>query len=131
MCRSVPQMPAARTARSTCAGPGSGWGSSHNATFPSPRAVFTTACMVAMPAPPSSDRVQGWILLHLEGNGVVFQEAEQGVTLLGQREGSALHQRSKGCDGECGRLFLVLHSPGPGDSAILEERGRDATVLGP
>src|SRR5215207_8693950 len=131
MCRSVPQMPAARTARSTCPGPGRGWGSSRSATFPSPRAIFMRACMVAMPAPPSSHRVQWWILPHVEGDGVVVQESQQGIAFLGERDGRALRQWIEGCNGKRGRLFLALHPPGPRDRSIHEERGRDATILRP
>src|SRR3954470_6115905 len=131
MCRSVPQMPAARTARSTCPGPGSGWDNSRRATFPSPRAVFMTACMVAMLAPPSSDRVQWLVLPHIKGDGVIFQKAQQCVTFLGEREGSALRQRCEGCNGQRDSLFLALHPPGARDPSLHEERSRDTTVFCP
>src|SRR5215212_252342 len=131
MCRSVPQMPAARTARSTCPGPGSGWDNFRRATFPSPRAVFMTACMVAMSAPPSSRRIERLVLPDIEGDGVVFQKAQQSVTFLGKREGSALREGGEGCNGKRGHLFLALHPPGPRDPSIYEERSRDTTVFRP
>src|SRR5215213_8919391 len=99
MCKSVPQMPAARTARSTCPGPGRGWDCSRSATLPSPRAVFITACMVVMLAPPPSRRIHGWILLHIEGDGIILQKAQQGIALLPERDSFALRQSGKGCDG--------------------------------
>src|SRR5215212_8013314 len=99
MCKSVPQMPAARTARSTCPGPGRGWDSSRSATLPAPRAVFMTACMVVMLAPPLSRRIQRWILLHVESHGIILQKAQQGIALLPEHDGFALRQSGKGCEG--------------------------------
>src|SRR5215208_3938164 len=129
MCRSVPQIPAARTARSTCPGAGRGCGSSRNATFPSPRAVFTTACIVVILEPRSSGRAQGRILPHIEADGVIFQKAQQGIALLRKRGGCALRQWIEGCDGERGFLFLALHPPGARHSSIHKERGRNAAIL--
>src|SRR5215207_10195484 len=131
MWRSVPQMPAARTARRTCPGPGRGWGRSRSVTFPSPRAVFTTACMVVMLAPPYSTRIQWRILPHLEGDGVIFQEAQQGITLLGEHSDRVLRQRIERCHGKHRRLFLALHAPGPRDPSIDEECCRNAAILRP
>src|SRR5918994_1773024 len=131
MCRSVPQIPAARTASSTCPGSGLGWGSSRSATLPSPRAVFTTAGMVVMLAPPSSHRVQWRILLHVEGCCLFLQKAQQCITLCGERGGIALRQWVKRRDGECGRQFLALHAPDPRDRYVHEDRGRDTAILGP
>src|SRR4051794_20502433 len=130
MWRSVPQMPAARTARRTCPGPGRGWGSSLRATFPSPRAVFTTPCMILTLRPPSY-RVHWRMLPHVEGGGIILQKAHQDIALLAERGGRALRQRGKGGDGERGRLFLALHAPGPRDPSIHEERGWDTAIFCP